>query len=227
LAGKANAMNPETLELVRLAVARLALEVRSHADAISLQTGDRRDDIDRVIRLELAPPKELRAADPDKDQRAATWLCRFRIYSDRDSFAEPEADSDDDLAPDLPGTVKIKGLRQVADYAAETAGLYHGGPLQGLDVDTLEMKTRGIRPTLSRRGGNAVWRLYYNTAQTFRPAEPTRFAYMVRIDLEQIEAGSGNFKRESEPRGGWHPVAADREPIVPFGRRGLLEGNKG
>lgn len=204
-------MTAEAPEAVRLAVATVALEIRRHAEVISLQTGQRRDDVDHAIRTALTPAKSTRAADPDKDGRAATWLCRFRIYSDRDAFIEPLADSDDELDAGAAGTTRIKGLRAVADYAVQIAGLFHDnpGPLVGLDGDTLDMKVNGLRPTLSRRGGNAVWRLYYNTPRSVKPSDPRHFAYLIRIDLERAEAGSGNFSRTTEPT---HPTDG-RAPI--------------
>jgi hypothetical protein len=212
-------MHPETPEAVRLAAAHVALEIRRHAEAISLAFGERRDDIDHVIRVALAPTRTQQRADPAKDGRAATWLCRFRIYSDLDNFAEPIADSDDDLEPGAPGTTLVKGLRAVADYGVQLAVAFHNvGMLSGLDDDTLDMKVNGLRPTLSRRGGNAVWRLQYNTPNSMKPGDPRHKCYLLRIDIERAETGSGNFR---------HPVTPTEAPIPKSWRSPLSQRDPG
>lgn len=218
-------MHPETPDAVRLAVAKVALEIRSHAEAISLAYGERREEIDHAIRTALAPPRGIAKADPETDKRAATWLCRFRIYSDRDGFTEPEADSDDDLDPGAPGTTLIKGLRAVGDYAVQLAAAYHDnpGPLAGLSGEALDKKVAGLRPTLSRRGGNATWRLYYNTPRSIQPSNPRHFAYLIRIDLERAEAGSGNFNRTTDPT---HEPLAET-PRAAFGNHALSQRDPG
>jgi hypothetical protein len=97
------------------------------------------------------------------DSRAAMWRVRVRLYR-KENPAEPEADSDDDLSPDAPGSTVIAGLPAVADHLMALAGGFHKCACGGLDEQTLRHRLKSLRPTLSRRGGNARWRVPYMTA---------------------------------------------------------------
>lgn len=115
----------------------------------------------------------------EHDGRAAKWRCRIRLY-DALRMEEPQADSDPELDADQPGTMICSGLRGVADTVFQLAMQFHNSPqLAGLEPATLDAKIPGLRPTLSRRGGNACWRIKY---QTPRGAE-----WLARVDLERVE----------------------------------------
>jgi hypothetical protein len=115
----------------------------------------------------------------EHDGRAARWRCRIRLY-DETQPAEPQADSDPELDADKPGTVICVGLRGVVAELYQVAMQFHGTPhLAGLEPAHLESKIPGLRPTLSRRGGNACWRLKYKT--------PRGNDWTARVDMERIE----------------------------------------
>lgn len=122
-----------------------------------------------------APPR----GSLEHDGRAARWRCRIRLYDDARP-GEPAADSDPELPADAAGTVFCAGLKGVADTVLQLAEVFHGtAELPGLDPDTLDRKIPGLRPTLSRRGGNACWRLKYTT--------PRGAHWLARVDLERVE----------------------------------------
>lgn len=112
------------------------------------------------------------------DGRANTWRARIRLYQD-EYPNEPTADSDPDLGPDKPGASTFKGLPAVAECVAELAHEFHRGPCAGLNVETLKEKLKGLRPTISRRRGNAVWRLGYKA--------PDGYTWTARVDIERID----------------------------------------
>jgi hypothetical protein len=110
--------------------------------------------------IEKCPTCQQPLKRPDLDGRLVHWRVRVRLYLPT-HMDEPAADSDPDLSPDRPGDTVVAGLPAVALHVQELAEGYHGGACEGLDEATLHHKLKGLRPTLSRRGGNAVWRLYY------------------------------------------------------------------
>ena len=117
------------------------------------------------------------------DNRAVAWRLRLRLYATDDTATEPVADSDPDLPPDQSGTIICRGLPAVADYLRDTATAFHTGAddhpgltITGLDSATLAHRIKGLRPTLSRRGGNAVFRVAYGT-----PGHE----WLARIDIER------------------------------------------
>lgn len=120
---------------------------------------------------------------PDLDGRAVKWRTRTRIYDRTRLGDEPVADTDPDLSPDAKGTSVLVGLPGVAMEVRELAHAYHEtcqhpGPCVGLELVTLLHKLKGLRPTLSRRGGNAVWRLPYTVAGR---------EWLARVDIERVE----------------------------------------
>jgi hypothetical protein len=114
------------------------------------------------------------------DARAAQWRTRIRLYAAAKPD-EPLADTDPERPPDAPGTMVLRGLPEVATILSELAASYHGTACVGLDLATLLHKLRGLRPTLSRRGGDAVWRLGYQVAGR---------EYRARVNVERVRAGS-------------------------------------
>lgn len=118
----------------------------------------------------------------DFDGRAAKWRCRFRFYDNRQPD-EPYADSDAELPPDREGTEVLAGLPAVATRVADYARAIHG-PQQfaGLDSGTLTHRLKSLRPTLSRRGGNATWRIPYDTLETFNE-QTLRRGWLCRVDI--------------------------------------------
>jgi hypothetical protein len=94
------------------------------------------------------------------DRRAARWRVRVRLYLEGNP--RPSADTDPELPDDAPGTTVIAGLPGVAEHVADLARDFHGdAELIGLEMPTLRQRLKSLRPTLSRRGGNGVWRIPY------------------------------------------------------------------
>jgi hypothetical protein len=126
-------------------------------------------------------------SDLELDKRARKWRVRIRLYDMIADDTEPRADSDPELSPDQPGTLICAGLKGVVDTVLQLAVAYHGtGALSGLDTETLDARIPGLRPTLSRRGGNAVWRIPYDTVRSFDPTGQRKPAWLARVDLERI-----------------------------------------
>ncbi len=122
-------------------------------------------------------------SDLELDKRARHYRVRIRLYDQGDPD-EPQADSDPELGPGEPGTVICAGLKGVAATVMQMAAAFHRTTaLVGLDAETLEARIPGLRPTLSRRGGNAVWRLPYDTERATEGREP---AWLARVDLERV-----------------------------------------
>lgn len=116
-------------------------------------------------------------SDLELDKRTRQWRVRIRLY-DQARPQEPQADSDPELAPDAPGTMICSGLGGVADTVMVMAHQFHEAPCLGLDAETLNAKIPGLRPTLSRRRGNAVWRLVYTVCGR---------EWLARVDLERCD----------------------------------------
>ncbi len=117
------------------------------------------------------------------DARAATWRVRIRLY-DAAKPDDPLADTDPERPGDAVGEAVEHGLPAVAALLAALATTYHGAACDGLDYATLHHKLAGLRPTLSRRKGNAIWRLGYRVngrdyrarVNIVRESAPTRRA---------------------------------------------------
>ncbi len=183
-------MTPESVQVIEREARNVLAFIETVAEAASLETGDRKADFVDALRAAVAPRHYAPPKEAGVDHRATLWRFRVRIYGWQDNFADPIADSDADLEAGDPGTLETRGLRLVADMAVRMATEFHAdGPLSGLDADTLDRKVKGLRPTLSRRGGNAVWRLHYNTQRSIKPGAPGDMAYLLRIDLERIDEG--------------------------------------
>lgn len=112
------------------------------------------------------------------DGRTNNWRVRVRLYA-ADRPNDVIADSDPNSRPDAAGNDVVNGLPAVAELVATLAQAWHGAPCVGLDSATLRHKLKGLRPTLSRRGGNAVWRLDYRTAIS---------SYLARVDIQREES---------------------------------------
>jgi hypothetical protein len=96
----------------------------------------------------------------EMDARTVNWCVRIRLYDMRQPN-EVQADTDPDLPPGHDGTMIRHGLPGVAEWLIEVATEYHGEQCGGLDMMRLRHRLKGLRPTLSRRGGNGVWRVPY------------------------------------------------------------------
>lgn len=170
------------------AIATTLQHLRGHADAIASEHG-----VDNATALQtvwagleghFAP-----GSNGDADGRTAKWRCRFRIY--REGQDEPEADSDDDLPADRPGSVVISGLPNVGAEVMGLAAAFHTKTaVLGLSREEVLRKLRALRPTLSRRGGNAVWRLEYQTVEATGTAilarqqgEDNARHWLMRVDI--------------------------------------------
>jgi hypothetical protein len=114
----------------------------------------------------------------EMDARTAKWRTRIRLYDAREPD-EVMADTDPDLPPGNDGAMVRSGLPAVAEWLAEVATDFHGETLGGLDMPTLRHKLKALRPTLSRRGGNAVWRVRYTSS---------RGEWLARVDVVRVPA---------------------------------------
>lgn len=121
----------------------------------------------------------------EPDGRAKEWRVRIRLYA-KTNMDEPEADTDPDLAPDAPGTLLLAGLPQVANELARTAEAFHG-TVSGLGEQTLLHRLKSLRPTLSRRGGDAVWRVPYQvtTREGDFTGESRVTEWLARVDIQR------------------------------------------
>ena len=121
----------------------------------------------------------------DKDGRAnrnRLWRCRVRLYN-LATPDEPEADSDPELEPGAAGTLLLRGLPEVADTLARMASEFHQQAPAGLGLGLLKHRLKGLRPTLSRRGGNAAWRVPYTVIQ-----RDNEQAWLARVDIQRENA---------------------------------------
>lgn len=123
----------------------------------------------------------------EADGRLQRWRSRVRLYNAA-RMDEPEADSDPDLPADSSGATVLLGLPAVADDLAILASKYHKAACAGLDGDTLRHRLKSLRPTISRRHGNATWRVPYrvfvprNTIQDGGEQE-----WLARVDVERVD----------------------------------------
>ena len=119
------------------------------------------------------------------DGRAVKWRIRVRLYDMRRDPPELEADTEAESPDqDAPGSTICLGLPDVADTLRDLATSFHSSPVLGLDDATLRHRLKSLRPTLSRRKGNAVWRVPYEVAATFN-GDPVKFPWMARVDIEK------------------------------------------
>lgn len=107
------------------------------------------------------------------DGRAVTWRARIRLYDARD---EVVADTDAERDAAAPGSVVVAGLPALAQELAALCEAFHG-PCEGLDEATLKHALKSLRPTLSRRGGNAAWRVAYRAQGR---------EWLARVDVEKV-----------------------------------------
>lgn len=111
-----------------------------------------------------------------EDKRTRPFRARIRLYCN--GADEPDADTDMELPADKPGTLVLRGLPAVAAELAALCAHFHGQACAGLDAATLRWRLNGLRPTLSRRGGNGVWRVPYDVA-IGKETQP----WLARVDL--------------------------------------------
>lgn len=125
------------------------------------------------------------------DGRASRWRVRVRLYR-AERLDDAIADSDPDLSADtLPATTQ-HGLPGVAAYLTALASAFHGQPCAGLDRATLQHKLKSLRPTLSRRGGDAVWRVPYSVMEHPVGAEVEQSAaWLARVDVARAVEVAG------------------------------------
>jgi len=165
--------------------------IERHAEALSQALAEHAQEaaqeagVQPLAALEALRKAMLRAAAGELDGRASYWRVRVRLYT-AERLDDPVADSDPDALPDETGETVLRGLPAVAEHLAALAGGYHGLPCVGLDGATLRHKLRGLRPTLSRRKGTAVWRLNYTTYEVLAGVERER-AWLARVDIERAE----------------------------------------
>lgn len=172
---------------IHRAIADTSDHLRAHADAIAAEHGENNATALAAIwegvrgQFDGGTPGEL-------DGRTAKWRCRFRFYR-ADEMSEPQADTDAELPADAPGSMVVAGLPNVAHEVLMLAQHLHGGmALRGLSREELDRRLRGLRPTLSRRGGNAVWRVPYDTLETF-DERALKQGWLCRVDIQREESG--------------------------------------
>jgi hypothetical protein len=95
------------------------------------------------------------------DGRAVRWRVRLRLF---DSHDELQADTCPESATDYPGDDVIAGLPAVVDWAESICREFHhaaGFTVSWITHAEKKKRLRSIRPTLSRSGGVAIWRIHY------------------------------------------------------------------
>lgn len=133
----------------------------------------------------------FKAGPNENDARSAKWRCRFRIYR-KDDLNDPVADSDDEMPSDRPGSMVISGMPNVATELAVLAAIFHGkASVLGLSRQELERRLNALRPTLSRRKGNAVWRVPYYTSEKFNDQTRER-GWLMRVDIIREAIGDSD-----------------------------------
>lgn len=168
---------------IGMAVLRLEKQIHEATDIIANDANLDRAETLRLVWGGLVA--QFRGTSTENDARHAKWRCRFRLYNMAMATDEPEADSDPDLTPDKPGTQILSGLLAVAEEVIALAAAFHTGTeIRGLEPVELDRKLRGLRPTLSRRRGNAVWRLHYGVADTWRDGD--KDGWLARVDIERV-----------------------------------------
>lgn len=134
--------------------------IKQGAEALSDNLSDR----ERIYSQILAGVHDLRPGGR-VDNRVAKWAIRIRLYSNES--AEPLADTQPDAPPDQVGDWIVDGLPGAAAALQNVASEFHlGTTIRGLDTARLKKGIKGLRPTLSRNSGQAVWRVYYDAADT-------------------------------------------------------------
>lgn len=174
-----------TSEQIATAIMTLAQNVHDAADAIARENSMANATAQKVLLEGLSAHFGV-LSNFESDRRAAKWLCRFRLYDMRFPD-EPRADTDPERTADQPGTQIITGLPNVAIELGALAAAFHASPLlKGLHQAELERRLLGLRPTLSRRGGNAVWRVPYDTAESWSETKDHKAGWLARVDIERV-----------------------------------------
>lgn len=157
--------------------------VQAHADAIASEHGLDNATIFGMLGAAISGLLAgVEAPVAEHDGRRAQWRCRFRLYAARD-MNEPAADSDADMPPDRPGAMVLSGLPAVASELVALAEAFHEGkPITGLGQVDMDRRLRGLRPTLSRRKGNATWRVPYITIENYG-GQSQRREWLMRVDI--------------------------------------------
>ncbi len=114
---------------------------------------------------------------PGTDRRIRDWAIRIRLYSDNIDV-DAVADTQPDDPPDAGGDWVVHGLGAACAALQNVVYGYHAGtPPAGLDNERLQRAIKGLRPTISRRGGNATLRLEYAAGGT---------VWTVRMDVDRV-----------------------------------------
>ena len=154
-----------TTELEARAAVRIATDavwqaINDKADEVAAQTGMVPAAVFSGLMDHLAA--RMRTGPSVLDNRAAFWRIRVRLFKAA-TDKECEADSDEGLDGRAPGETVVRGLANVAEHLGALANAFHEGqPVTGLDIETLTHRLKSLRPTLSRHGGDAVWRVPYS-----------------------------------------------------------------
>jgi len=115
------------------------------------------------------------------DGRTTQWRARIRLY-DATRADDPIADTDAESPPDAAGEKIFDGLPAIAAELHVLATQFHGSHCYGLELETLQHSLKSLRPTIARRGGDAVWRLKYTTIDTALGVR----AYAARVDVVRV-----------------------------------------
>lgn len=143
--------------------------------------------------------RQLRARRPDgrpwEDARMRPYRARVRLYTARDGFNEPQADTDPELPANADGALIVNGLAAAGALVHDVAHDFHRMTLftlnlqashdvpppviVGLEVGALNKRLGSLRVSLSRGAKDSgesrgVWRLAY----TVNGAE-----WLARVDI--------------------------------------------
>jgi hypothetical protein len=141
--------------LVRVALDLMG-QIRAQAVALAGQTGEPESKVLAELLDAINKHKPI-AAKAEADKRTVRWRIRLLLYA---PSGELVADTDPELPPEAPGTIVVASLPGVAEELHSTIMRHYGGhKLEGVTMPELLHRIRSLRPTLSRRGGAATWRV--------------------------------------------------------------------
>lgn len=144
-------------------LARVALDlmaqVRAEAVKLAQQTGEPDSKVLAELLDALNQHKPI-SAKAEADKRTVRWRIRLFLYAPNGQLV---ADTDPELPAESPGTIVVASLPGVAEEVHSTISRHYGAQkLDGVDMTTLLHRIKSLRPTLSRRGGNATWRVPFH-----------------------------------------------------------------
>jgi hypothetical protein len=174
---------PTHQEHYETAIAALADSFRDSIVKQAIQVNVTEDALTKAVVGELLGEERV------ADGRAHEWRIRLRLY-DLSRPHDPQADTDPNLSPELPGTMIVRGLPAIAKLIADHASAFHGAACAGLETTVLKRRIKSLRTQLSNRGeGTGTMTVDYEVQGRIGSRYMT-----ARCDVQRIERGVTRFK---------------------------------